>query len=282
MSNIVKKITALHKSLLELEEQLTQQNYLYCQIDEVERKLIEIEHALSTEQENPNKLTNKSLCKNNDILKLQKEKRVLDQRMDLFEDLKEEMVENTRSELTENLLLYFKNEASFYEELHIEYENYQSVHKYLKGLLILSKELLASLATAMNTRRRVKKRGLVSFIFGRNPNTDVIELLQLAEKECKSLTSYIQQEQVHLFEYPSISESLDRLKALLQNFSVSYDKVWTSKKFDKNLNATTKELFDIQESLVRENQTLEECIQNSRKKISIWVQEKVEQLPSSL
>ena len=123
---------------------------------------------------------------------------------------------------------------------------------------------------------------MVSFIFGRNPNTDVIELLQLAEKENKSLTAYIQQENIQLFEYPSIGESLDKLNALLQNFSVSYDKVWTGKEFDKNLNATTQELFDIQESLVRDNQALESSIQESRKKIAMWVQEKVEQLPSSL
>ena len=68
MGNIVEKITALHSSLIELEEQLTQQNFLYNQIDEVERKLLEIEHALSAEQENPNKLTNKELQKNNTIL----------------------------------------------------------------------------------------------------------------------------------------------------------------------------------------------------------------------
>jgi hypothetical protein len=282
MGNIVEKITALHSSLLELEEQLTLQNFLYKQIDEVERKLLEMEHALSVEQENPNKLTSRGLHKTNAVLMLQKEKRRLDQRMDLLEDLEEEIVEKTRNELTENLLLYFENEAPFYEELHEEYEKYQSVHKYLKGLLVLSKELLASLATAMNTRRRVKKRGLVSFIFGRNPNTDVIELLQLAEKENKSLTAYIQQENIQLFEYPSIGESLDKLNALLQNFSVSYDKVWTGKEFDKNLNATTQELFDIQESLVRDNQALESSIQESRKKIAMWVQEKVEQLPSSL
>ena len=195
---------------------------------------------------------------------------MINDKIDTFDHIEDEFVKNSQNEFFKEILITFPKEEERFNEFNVTHEKYRAICQKLENLIHLLQNLLRSLFSVIQNRKKVKKRGLLSFLFGSNPNTYVINNLKEVEGYKKELLTILNNERSKWLSFSSLTKKLDELEFLLGEFEISYEKVWVSKKFDSEVKSHYTLLFKLKESLVTEEKNLKKELTEVEESLYLW------------
>lgn len=102
----------------------------------------------------------------------------IDQNLDRLEDLDEKQLAEIRDNLIRSLLKTFPEDLPFYETLCREMERLQAIESETHTLLKFHHRIIQLLEAIKNVRAQIKKRWILSYLFGANPNIQITQSIQ--------------------------------------------------------------------------------------------------------
>lgn len=170
------EIDHLKEELLQAKLQLAKQNTLLLRREELEVEInkLEAQHAKQA------------------LLKELKAKRQqIDHVLDSLEDFSEERVDVLRHLLREKTIELYPERALLYEELN----HLKKKTLFFQELSLHLTTLLSFLVKARESREKIKRRGILSYIFGENPTVAISTNLEAAGLQAKRLAELLKGDQ---------------------------------------------------------------------------------------
>lgn len=251
MSETLKQeIDRLKSELDQMELAFKRQELLLRKREELEIEIEKLDHSRAFEEKAQ-------------LLKMMKNKRQeIDNSLDAIEENIEESILNLRTGIKQKMLLLYPEKEESYAQLSTEMERIKREKLFLQEISFQIETLLSILSKALEARQKIKRLGLLSYLFGENP-TDVISMhLKGAETQAKLLLDLINEQ----------NANHTALLQFLSAFQEETQKRWGFKRMDtifidaeKQLQGFLKEneekLKQTKESLKQQQEALEKLLE---------------------
>ena len=151
---------------------------------------------------------------------LKKYKQELDDKLDEYDSFSSDITLKLQEELTSALLECFPSQKPIYQKIEESLQENKKTHQEVRQL-VDSIELIAQhLDEIVQERASVKRRGIFSYLFGRNPNVAITASFKEVEKGAQSTLSLLEQTKKTAKEEKLYNDIDSALKSL----------VWATKK----------------------------------------------------
>lgn len=244
-------------------------------------KIITIESGLATRED---KLQERETlhqeiahyAPDSDELKVARAKLIeIDHALDEFEEDSEETIRELEASLAEQLIEEAPEEAKGYHDplSHVQRaeEVLGSLSRIEEGLL----ELEVPLKMAIKARNWVKKRGVLGYIFGPNPNLVINEQLEHIANQSEKLLIAAKDESEVLARDEETKAMAVQLATFLQTIKIDAKKSWSYRSFDAAFfpaQETLTALLKIGEAL---QNTMTDKVVAGRSSIRQWIESNI-------
>lgn len=195
---------------------------------------------------------------------LKKRLRELDTLLDHLEEHSPEKIENLENQLVDHIL-------SQHPELHVEYEGLQEalthINMQLENLALIHKSLnnvKELLQRALEARQRVRRRGILSYIFGANPNQVISQHLHAIDEQIAHILPELN------------SDSHRDFSVFLIELQKECKQRWGFHKIDNFFGPASEFLTSFIKKMDEEIETTELCLHRLKQKRDDWINEKGE------
>lgn len=175
---------------------------------------------------------------------------LLDREIDLWEEAEEEDVEHLQNELANAILKTHPDQKEIFDAFKNNQRKWQTLETQNKRIQMLLTNLEHLIDTIHEARKRVKRQGLFSYIFGSSPNLMIAKCMQgiltvLAEEKKAVLASN------HDFKDTEMQKTMQELYEYTLDLEKDCQKRWGYKQLDQVIE---KNYLKIQEFKTRFNQ----------------------------
>lgn len=183
------EIDRLKAALVQAELDFKKQELLLRKREEVEREIVKLEGSLAFEEKPA-------------LLKMLKSKRQeIDNQLDAIDENIEEDRLNLRKSIKRKMLLLYPDKETSYIQLSTQVEELRRQKLFLQEVSFQIEILLSMLSKALEARRKIKRLGLFSYLFGENPTHVISSHLKNAELQSKLLLDLIQDDHAPLTQF---------------------------------------------------------------------------------
>lgn len=221
------------RALLE-EKRIELENHCLRLKTQLEKQLLKAYEAESRIKDEAQALFTQAeeLKKELDASNLQLKK--IDQNLDRLEDLDDKHLIEVRNNLIQALLKAFPEELPNYENLCREMSHFQAIESENNTLLKFHCRIIHLLEIIKEVRAAIKRRWILSYLFGANPNIQITQSIQAILSLIEMDTPKLLDIQHHSRDEQTKALASDSLKLAAQ-LKIDSQKRWSYRHIDKHL-----------------------------------------------
>lgn len=159
-------------------------------------------------------------------------KRELDAQLDVLEEFSEEKINELRIDLIDQILAEYPHEEKVYRNLKSAIENNKMLVHELEDSCKLCTSLAQLIRGALDVRQIVRRQGLLSYIFGSNPNIRISQYLQAAGRLAAEALPDLKNNASKPSKDESITEVYRGLVFFLEDLGIQIKKRWGFRHLD--------------------------------------------------
>lgn len=214
----------------------------FKRLEEVKQAKLEEERLLKLRERLEIEITQLERAGGSETLleKCTQEKRALDHRLDELEELTCHSPAQIREELLKGL-----QERKEGEKILQEINQFQDLENRLTAAGVEGALLESHLNALIENRERVKKRSVLSYIFGTNPNAAIQIALREGAESAKKLEEEIPPLLSHSATRAQFASDLKRLQTLLKKLIDESSSGWSFPKIDETFTPFRSELAEL-------------------------------------
>lgn len=191
--------------------------------------------------------------------KAKAQKREIDHLLDSLEEGSLDKIQQLQKQLIEQIIEIHPKQESIYAEMEEDRQRILEKMDALNQDLQVGQALETVLETIHSTRQSVRKKGVLSYLLGKNPNVVITQQLQHAEKLCEAAL-------------PSLEKRHSKeLHAFVQDLLSHCQHSWGFKKIDTILAKDSAVLSKLQARTLEKLDAMEKALKAIESKIKAWM-----------
>lgn len=163
---------------------------------------------------------------------LKHKKSEIDHLLDVLEDNSPEKAGSLKSQLAEALIHRQPDQMEYYEKIKSAIIQNTVAKDELSHVVHVLDKLAELIEKTLNIRQSIKKRGILTYIFGSNPNVVITQHLQAAHLLTSTVLPIIKKNCLDHSLDDKVRENYTALISFLENFSLKCKERWGFKQID--------------------------------------------------
>lgn len=198
-------------------------------------------------------------------------KRALDHLLDVYEECSEETIQLLRAKLVNAILKQNPEELATYEHFELERGRISVLHAELQEISQVCARLNEMLKIVLETRQRVRRQWILSYLFGPNPNVVITQQLRNAEILCEVTLESLEQHKTSELKDSVLKELHVEIKGFLKDLHRLCQERWGFKTIDTAFTKIAKTLTELQENFKGHIAIIEKAEHHLEKKFNTWL-----------
>ena len=198
--------------------------------------------------------------------------REIDHRLDDLEEWTDEEASRVREEMISLILEIHPDQKQNYEDLAKNYQELCDLDRLTTKTEQNVKQMIESIEEAQQVRGKVRKRGVLSYIIGRNPNVLIGKSLQNIHQIAEDMLKQIPDLSRNSAAPKNLKTLYGSLEKLLKDLSARTQGQWSFKTIDTTFTDAKENLELFLESHTLESKALRTKLKSSEIKLNDWIE----------
>jgi len=207
------------------------------------------------------------------LVQIQQKKHEVDHQLDHLEHYTTEYIDNLEQQLVDDILTLYPEEISFHNEMTNALELAQQYHNELNEICHICEQVKQPLEEIEKVLHTIRRRWILSYMFGENPNARILHLLEVTHQTALSALKKIEKHNIHKLPFTTPAKALyQELTALLSKLEIETKRRWNFKTAKTLSNTTLHELSKIENQFKAESQAglkTKQLLENRKK---AWIE----------